>query len=564
MKTQKQTMDDSEQQQYSQSSADDLPAKSEDVDSIVSYELRAPLTSIRAALGLLLTGMMGTLSPKGQRMLEIALSNADRLMRVVETLEDDSELSSEPDELALMAKDEILESGRLSANHLTGHKRIYYDRLTGLPNRTLFMSWLRQAIARSQQSSKQSFAVLIVALDRFQVVSDSLGRMVGEQLLVAIAQQLRAYVESLGVLTRLQENSFAILLDPVETLDDIFAIATEIQQRLRQPFTIHQQEIFLTASLGMTWSQQRYEYPEDVLHDAATALHRAQAKGGNCYEMFDVQVRHEAISRFQLETDLRMALERQEFQLHYQPVMSLNTDRVVGFEALLRWFHPKEGLVSPAKFVPIAEEAGLIHPIGLWVLRQACEQLHQWQQEFPLDPPLTMNVNLSAQQLSQPHLIDEVAAILRETAIMPNTLKLEITETSIMSSPETAIATLKQLQNCGIQLCVDDFGTGYSSLSYLHRFPLDTLKIDRSFVSRIDAEVEQLEIVQAIVKLAWNLGMNVVVEGVETLKQYAQLKALRCDYAQGYFFSKPVSAEAAISFLQQKLSKAPVHTPIRE
>ncbi|MBD2465118.1 EAL domain-containing protein [Oscillatoria sp. FACHB-1407] len=553
-------MDHSEQQHNLWQIGDDLSEKSDDITSIVSYELRAPLTSIRAALGLLLTGMMGTLSPKGQRMLEIALSNTDRLMKVVEMLEDDSELSHDANPVAVPLDVEVDELKPLP-HAQTGHKRIYYDRLTGLPNRTLFMSSLRQAIARTQHAPKHSFAVLIVALDRFQVVSDSLGRMAGEQLLVAIAQQLATYVESFGVLTRLQDSEFAILIHQVQTVDEIFAIASEIQRRLSCPFRLYQQEIFLTASLGITWGQQGYEHPEDVLHDAATALHRAQARGGNCYEMFDAQVRREAISRFQIETDLRMALERHEFQLHYQPVMSLTSDQVVGFEALLRWFHPEEGLVSPAKFVPIAEEAGLIHPIGLWVLRQACEQLRRWQQEFPLEPPLTMNVNLSAQQLSQPNLIEEVATILRETAIAPNTLKLEITETSIMSSPETAIATLKQLQACGIQLCVDDFGTGYSSLSYLHRFPLDTLKIDRSFVNRIDSEVEQLEIVQAIVKLAWNLGMNVVVEGVETLKQYAQLKALRCDYAQGYFFSKPVSAEAAVSFLQQKLAMAHAHQP---
>lgn len=527
----------------------------DEITSLVSYELRTPLTSIRAALGLLLTGMLGNLPEKGKRMLEIALSNTDRLMRLVEALEHDPKL---PKNLSV---NEVLSDD--TADDLTQRliplslwrQRTYYDRLTGLPNQTLWMEQLNQTLIHAQQHPDQAVAVLLIGLDRFQIINDSLGRAAGDQLLIAIAQRLETHLQPLGMIARLQEDEFAVLVENVRGTGDLTILAEEIQQQLSTPFSFENQDVFVTASIGIACSQEGDACPESLLYDADTAMHRAKTQGQARYEIFDVKVRTEATSRLRLETDLRLALERQEFQLHYQPIVSLETSQsqIVGFEALLRWQHPEQGMIPPTKFIPLAEETGLINSIGKWVLEKACQQLQIWQQQFPSDPPLTMNVNLSTQQLSQPNLVAQVQQVLEETGVNPCTLKLEITETAVMENPETAIVVLEQLKSLGIKLCIDDFGTGYSSLAYLHNFPIDTLKIDRSFISRIDSEVEQLEIVQAIIRLAWNLGIDVVTEGVESLRQAAQLRALRCEYGQGYLFSKPLDAAAVEQLIKQNV-----------
>jgi diguanylate cyclase (GGDEF)-like protein/PAS domain S-box-containing protein len=421
----------------------------------------------------------------------------------------------------------------------------FHESLTGLPNRALFMERLRQALARTTQDKNYLFAVLFLDLDRFKVVNDSLGHMVGDRLLVAIARRLEASLRSTDTVARLGGDEFAILLDEIERVNDAIAVAEHIQQALKLPFNLNGYEVFTTTSIGIALSATGYERPEDILRDADTAMYRAKEQGRVCHAVFDTAMYERAVTLLQLETDLRWVLERQELRVCYQPIVSLVTDRLVGFEALVRWMHPERGLISPAEFIPVAEETGLIMPIGEWVLRESCRQVYQWQEQLPVALPLTISVNLSGKQFSQPDLIEQIDQILQETGLKPDCLKLEITESELMQNA-TAVATLlEQLKALKIQLSIDDFGTGYSSLSRLRQFPINTLKIDRSFISTMSDNGENAEIVQAIITLAHNLGMDVVAEGVETAEQLAYLKTLRCEYGQGYFFSKPLNGEAA-------------------
>jgi diguanylate cyclase (GGDEF)-like protein/PAS domain S-box-containing protein len=426
----------------------------------------------------------------------------------------------------------------------------FHDALTDLPNRALFMDRLGHAIERAKRHEDYLFAVLFLDLDRFKVVNDSLGHMVGDQLLMAIANRIKACLRSADTLARLGGDEFTILLEDIRDVSDAKHVANRIQEELKLPFNLSGNEVFTTASIGIALSAAGYDRPEQLLRDADTAMYQAKAGGKARHEVFDIAMHAGAIALLQLETDLRRAIERQEFRVHYQPIVSLKSGRINGFEALVRWQHPDRGLVSPIEFIPVAEETGLIVAIGLWVLREACRQMHEWQVQFPANPPLTISVNISGKQFLQPDLSEQIKQILQETNLDPRSLKLEITESAIVENAESAAIMLSQLRSVGIQLYMDDFGTGYSSLSYLHRFPMDTLKIDRSFVNRMGVDGENLEIVRAIVTLAHNLGMNVTAEGVETTEQLALLKALKCEYGQGYFFSKPVDsiqAEALIA-----------------
>lgn len=415
-----------------------------------------------------------------------------------------------------------------------------HDTLTDLPNRTLFMDRLGRAIERSKRNENYLFAVLFLDLDRFKIVNDSLGHVVGNQLLITLAQRLQSCIRTEDTVARLGGDEFVILLEGIEYTSDATRVAERIQAELLHPFDLSGHEMFVTASIGIALSSTGYEQPEDILRDADAAMYRAKALGKSRYEMFDISMHAQAVALLQLETDLRHAIERQEFEIHYQPIIALKSNRLSGFEALVRWRHPQRGLVAPGEFIPAAEETGLINPIGWWVLEEACRQMVHWQQVFSANPPLLMSVNLSGKQLAQPNVIERVQQILQKTGVNPNSLKLEITESSIMENAEATIAMLQQLKALGIQLSIDDFGTGYSSLSYLYRFPVDTLKIDRSFVNKMDTELEKLELVRTIATLAWNLGMNVVAEGVENQNQLSHLKSLGCEYAQGYLFSRPV------------------------
>ncbi|HEX3561131.1 MAG TPA: EAL domain-containing protein [Pyrinomonadaceae bacterium] len=425
------------------------------------------------------------------------------------------------------------------------HHDAFHDALTGLPNRALFMDHLKLSIARARRNDNQKFAVLYLDLDRFKVINDSLGHTIGDQLLVGIADRLKENLRPGDTVARLGGDEFVILIEDIAEETEAVQVAERIQQQLSVPFTLSGREVFTTVSLGIAPSSTGYERAEDILRDADTAMYRAKSAGKARYEIFDRAMHARAINLLQMETDMRRALERNEFLIHYQPIVSLENFRLRGFEALVRWQHPERGFISPMDFIPIAEETGLIVPLGEVVLREACQQMQRWQRLFPVDPPLYVAVNLSSKQFGQSTLIDKVAMILKETGVNPSSVKLEITESLVMENIDTATDMLRQLRALGIKLAIDDFGTGYSSLSYLHRFPIDTLKIDRSFVTRMSENNENTEIVRTIVVLAQNLGMDVVAEGVETNEQLVLLQKLGCENGQGYFFSKPVGSDGA-------------------
>ena len=429
-------------------------------------------------------------------------------------------------------------------------RNAFHDPLTGLPNRLLFTERLTQIISRAKQEQNRLFAVLFLDLDRFKVINDSLGHMVGDQLLIAIARRLETCVKRTDIVARLGGDEFTILLDDIQSEDSANQVAERIHQELAHPFNLNGYEVFTTVSIGIALSTTDFNHTEDLLRGADIAMYRAKALGKACHEIFDTEMHNEAMRQMQLENDLRRAIERDEFRVFYQPIVSLTTGRLAGFEALVRWQHPERGMVSPGDFIPIAEETGLILPMGQLILRNACRQLSEWQKKYPQYRRLSMSVNLSSRQFSQRGTIDLLQSVLEETGIHPGCLKLEITETAIMENTDTAMEILQQLKKMGVQLSVDDFGTGYSSLGYLYRFPMDVLKIDRSFISRVDTDGEKLELVRTIITLAWNLGMDVIAEGVETTKQLAQLKMLKCEYGQGYLFSKPMSVEQTEEFLQ--------------
>jgi diguanylate cyclase (GGDEF)-like protein len=437
------------------------------------------------------------------------------------------------------------------------------------------MARLGQALARAKEKADCGFAVLFLDLDRFKTVNDSLGHTVGDHLLIAFAHRLQAFFSNSQFLqnsqfkiqnylvARLGGDHFVLLLEGIHTVSDATRLTELLQKQLLAPYNLDGHEVFITTSIGIAVAEggiyssvRQYlsSCSADFLRDADIAMYHAKARGKAGYAVFDKAMRERAVALLQLENDLRRAIKRQELQLYYQPIVSLSYGTIVGFEALVRWQHPQRGFVSPAEFIPLAEETGLILPLGAWVLREACQQLRQWQlgghgADGQAQPALTVSVNLSGKQFLQPDLVEQIDQILWETGLDAACLKLEITETVLVDNTESAAQMLSQLRDRNIQLCLDDFGTGYSSLSYLHRFPINTLKIDRTFVNRIGVEGENTEIVRTCLMLAHSLGMDAVAEGVETKEQLAQLRALGCEYGQGYFFSKPLPAAAALALL---------------
>ncbi|MGB3405624.1 MAG: EAL domain-containing protein [Microcoleaceae cyanobacterium] len=426
-----------------------------------------------------------------------------------------------------------------------------HDGLTHLWNRPFFIEKLRQSLIRCQEEPNYQFVVLFLDLDGFKFINDSLGHSIGDQLLIQISERLKSCLRSKDILARLGGDEFTILLEDVSNLNEAKEVAKRVQAALKRSFKLGENQVFTGSSIGIVQSNRDYRFPPEILRDADTAMYRAKQQGKGCSVVFDATMRTDAMRRLQLQTDLRQALDKGEFHLNYQPIVELNTRQISGFEALLRWSHPREGSISPAEFIPVAEEAGLIVSIGEWVLREACRQLYQWKQQFPEHSQIRMSVNLSSQQFSA-NLSDKIDQILSETAVMGSDLKLEITETAIMSDPNIAIETLKELKKRDIVICIDDFGTGYCSLGYLHQFPVDILKIDRSFVSRMSGAEEKREIVKIIVALAHSLGIDAVAEGIETLDQWTQLQQLQCKYGQGYFFAKPLSCTEAAQLLTKE------------
>jgi diguanylate cyclase (GGDEF)-like protein len=427
----------------------------------------------------------------------------------------------------------------------------YYDRLTGLPNQALFIKRLEQAIARAQSETTYRFAVLTLDCDRFRMVNDSLGHRIGDQLLLAVARRLATmlYQNQGHTLARLGGDEFAILLEDLTASDGVTDVADQIQRLLVQPFQLEQHEVFINASIGIAVGGSQYNKPEHLLWDADTALHRAKDAGKARYEVFNPAMHEAALQLLRLETDLRRAVNHQEFVAHYQPIVDLISGKITGFEALVRWQHPDRGLISPGVFVPIAEEVGLIGQIGIGVLREACNQLHQWHRLELQDKLLSMSVNLSAQQFAQPDLVKQIDQVLAETQVSPDCLKLEITESAIMDNPRSAASILQQLRDRKIQLGIDDFGTGYSSLSYLNSFPVDTLKVDRSFVRQMNGSPETLGLTPLIINIAHTMGMTVTAEGIETPQQLEQLRSLNCNFGQGYLFAKPLEATQATQLI---------------
>ena len=430
------------------------------------------------------------------------------------------------------------------AEERTAHDAAH-DNLTGLPNRAFFIDHLKRGIARSKRHTDYMFAVLFLDLDRFKNINDSLGHVIADQLLVEIARKLEAAVRPEDMVARFGGDEFVIFLDDIKAVSDATRVANRIHEELVSPFNLGGNEVFTSTSIGIALSVHGYDRPEDCLRDADTAMYRAKAHGKARHEIFDRSMHDRAVALLELETDLRRAVERSEFLVHYQPIVSLETSRISGFEALLRWQHPARGLVFPAEFISAAEETGLIVPIGHWILGEACRQTRIWQEQVGADWPLAISVNLSSKQFLQPDLVERVNQTLLKTGFDPRNLKLEITESVVMENAGEATARIRQFRDLGVELFMDDFGTGYSSLSYLHRFPVDTLKIDRSFISWMGEREEDSEIVRTIVALAHNLHMEVIAEGVETEDQLSNLRALRCEYGQGYYFSRPVDAESA-------------------
>lgn len=416
-----------------------------------------------------------------------------------------------------------------------------HDELTGLPNQKLFMERVQRAIERTQQQSNYLFAVLFLDLDRFKVVNDSLGHLMGNQLLIAISHRLKSVLRGRDIVARFGGDEFTILIEEIEDINIAIQVAERIKNILALPFQLNEHLVFTNASIGIALSKPDYEQSAQILRDADVAMYRAKSLGKARYEVFDQKMHESASLLLELETALRNALLKQEeFRLDYQPIISLTTGKIIGFEALIRWCHPERGFISPQDFIPLAEETGMIVSIGEWVLFEACQQMHRWHQQFPSSLPLTISVNFSGKQITQADVFKQVKHILQETGLEPCCLKLEITETLLMDNFELATTVLSQLTELNVEMHMDDFGTGYSSLSYLHRLPIKTLKIDRSFVTNIGSQGENLEIVRAIVTLAHNLNMSVTAEGIETIEQLAQLKALQCDYGQGYFFLPPM------------------------
>lgn len=445
-------------------------------------------------------------------------------------------------------KQEIVERQRAEKRLL---HMAWHDSLTGLPNRSLLIEELQTCLNRVKKNSNYLFAVLFLDCDRFKIVNDSLGHLVGDQVIIAIAKRLQSCLSAEDTLARLGSDEFTIILRNIRDISDAINRAKTINQELQLPLKIESYDVFINVSIGIAMGNADYEKPEHILRDADIAMYQAKKLGHAHYQVFESSMRDRVLKRLQLETDLRLAVQNQEFYLNYQPIISLCTGKMAGFEALVRWHHPQQGFISPGEFIPMAEETGLIVPIGIWVLREACQTMQSWVEKFP-ELKLHISVNLSVKQFRQPNLIEAIDQILAETKLNSEYLKLEITETAIMDNAESANRLLKQLRARKIKLSLDDFGTGYSSLSYLHRFHLDTLKIDRSFIGNISDDRESLEIVEAIVTLAHQLKMDVVAEGVETLMHFNQLRTLGIEFGQGYFFAKPLDAESAEAFIRNQ------------
>ena len=439
---------------------------------------------------------------------------------------------------------QALEHKRLVQEKRQAEQRLFletfHDPLTGLPNRSLFLDRVNRVILRNRRDTSRLFAVVYLSLEGLAIVHNSLGPSAVDRLLIDVSRRMLMRIRSADTLARLGGEDFVFLLDNLKSADNAIRVAERVRKEFSSPFPLDGQELFLTATLGITLSATGYDDAEHVVRDATTAVHRAKALGRSGFAIFDQVMHDQAMTRLKLETDLRQALDRNEFRLHYQPIVDLKTGEVTGFEALIRWQHPVQGLMMPHTFLTVATELGMLPSMGEWSCHEACKQLHVWQEAFPRLVPLTMSVNLSTEQFSNPDLVSMLQEVVRSTGIQPGSLKIEITESEIMEHPKTVSGILHQLKGLGIDACLDDFGTGYSSLGYLQQLPITFIKIDQSFVRRLGREDDALAIVKTIVVLAHQLGRKVIAEGVETDEHLNILRSLGCEYAQGYLFAKPL------------------------
>jgi PAS domain S-box-containing protein len=502
------------------------------------------------------------LTGRGER-LEYRMRHKDGTWRVLESVATAIPNEEGQTEKLVIVNRDITERKR--AEEALAHNALH-DALTNLPNRILFLDRVRHALALSQRHSTYKFAVLFIDLDEFKVFNDSLGHAVGDTLLIQIARRLTVSIRSVDTtsrvdpmkgtstctieesLARVGGDEFTILLEDLRDCGDAIRVAERIQERLAIPIAVEGEAAVTTASIGIAFCADSYTNAEDLIRDAEIAMYRAKREGKARCQVFDDAMHTFAVKRLRLETDLRRALELGEFRVHYQPIFSLQSERIVGFEALSRWQRP-EGLLSPAHFIQIAEEIGIILPMNRLLLREACLQLRAWHSQFPCDPPLTMSVNVTPREFAQQDLAAQIGAILIEVGIHPSSVNVEITETIAMADPQRSGLVLSELKALGVHISIDDFGTGYSSLSRLQGFPVDTLKIDRTFISKIDINSETSEIVRIIIMLAHNLGLKVVAEGAETAEQVSMLKQLKCELVQGYFFARPGDHAAAHALL---------------
>ncbi len=466
----------------------------------------------------------------------------------------------------------------LQMQDITDRKRVeerlmheaLHDALTGLPNRALYMDHLRKAVARWKRRDRGAFAVLFLDLDGFKGINDTLGHLAGDQLLVEFTQRLISNVRPGDTFARLGGDEFSVLFDDLNDLNDAMIAVKRLQRTLKEPFRLSGRELSVTASIGVVLSTPEYVDPEEILRHADAAMYRAKKLGKGRCEVFDDTTSKRLERQSQIETDLSRAVEREELVLEYQPIVRLETGKIAGFEALLRWQHPTLGLISPPDFISVAEATGAIVPIGEWVLEESCRQTREWQKSCPQNPPLYVSVNLSVKQFTQPHLVEQVAVALHNAALDPSSLTLEITESMLMNA-DSAISMLNHLNALGVGISIDDFGTGYSSLSYLHRLPIGNLKVDRSFVNSMSQNKESFEIVRTIITLAQSLNLTIVAEGIETSEQLEMLQALNCEYGQGHFFAKALTVEwaasllftnAGVGVLQQSKSAMPAPTSL--
>jgi diguanylate cyclase (GGDEF)-like protein/PAS domain S-box-containing protein len=431
------------------------------------------------------------------------------------------------------------------------HRHAFYDNLTNLPNRLWFRERLTDAVERFKRQPDYLFAVLLLDLDRFKVINDTMGHPAEDQLLAAVADRLVRASRVMDTVTRLGGDEFAILLECLKTEQEAFKVAERILKELSLPIYIDNQEVFTNASIGIVMGSSHYEDIAELIRNADIAMYRAKAQGQGLYEVFDADMRDQIMEASRIERDLRRGLQRNQFVVYYQPVVSLATENAIGVEALVRWQHPQRGLMAAGEFMPIAEDTGLSVMIDWWVAREACQQVKNWQDQYPELSSLRLSINLSGLQIIQPVLVERISHILTMTELDPQDLTLELTETTLIEKPEQATTVLKKLDQLGIRLSLDDFGTGYSSLSYLQRFPVKSLKIDRSFVHKMETDSESLEIVRATVSLGKTLGLAVVAEGIETAPQLDLLKQMGCDYGQGYYFAQPCPPLQAIDWLRQ-------------